>query len=199
MLEVASERVADLVPDEAAYVKAYAALPLWRRKRCDAMRFAEGRYRSAAAGVLLGRLCAAQGIVFPRIEAGYGEFGKPFFPTLPDFHFSLSHSSERVMAAVSDRPVGCDVECVRKLTPGLVEAGLAADELAYVASYPEGPERVRAFGRLWVRKESVVKATGTGFSVEPKSFSVLGPDFPSGLRLRDFDFGDGSLGAVAFG
>lgn len=198
MLEIASERVADLVPDEAAYAKAYAALPLWRRRKCDAQRFAAGRIRSAAAGVLLGRLCAARGLDFARLEVLEDNFGKPRFETVPDIHFSLSHARDRVMAAVSDRPVGCDVESVRKLTPGLAELCLTAEELARLATLPEGAERQREFCRLWVRKESVVKATGTGFSVDPSSFSVLGPRFPQGLRIRDFDFRDGSFGAVAF-
>lgn len=197
MLEVASARVADLVPDEAAYARAYAALPLWRRRKCDAHRSAAGRFESAAAGLLLLRLAARVGHDLSALDAVEGADGKPAYPTLPGFHFSLSHAKDRVLVAVSDRPVGCDVERVRAPSPELLAACLApAERAAWDRGAFAAPEAA-AFIRLWVRKESVVKARGTGFAVDPNTVEVLSDLLPGGLRLHDVDFGDGTLGAVA--
>ena len=38
-------RVADLLPDDAAYESAYSRLPTWRRRKCDALRFLPDRRR----------------------------------------------------------------------------------------------------------------------------------------------------------
>ena len=45
--------------------------------------------------------------------------GKPLFPGLDDHWFSLSHSGGIALCALSDRPVGVDVELVRPRRPGL--------------------------------------------------------------------------------
>ena len=39
--------------------------------------------------------------------------GKPFFPARQDVHFSLSHSRTHVMCALSNKPVGVDIESPR--------------------------------------------------------------------------------------
>ena len=193
-LLVRSVRVAELLPDDVAYERAMSVLPDWRRRKCESFRFPDDRRRSVAAWLLLRPLLVERGIDADVQAVRENEFGKPEFVDLPDVRFSISHSGERVMAAVSDSPVGCDVEKLAPIRDDVVEACLTSDELDFLKTLPEGLERDREFCRLWVRKESYVKACGRGLSMEPKSFSVL-PGKMTG-DFRDFDFGDGYLGCA---
>lgn len=93
-----------------------------------------------------------------RIDEIYcGENGKP---TVQGLHFNLSHSGGKVALAVSDAPVGCDIETL-KPAPLVIERKFSAAEREYLSSF-FGEERDRAFFRLWTAKESYIKMTGEG-------------------------------------
>lgn len=77
--------------------------------------------------------------------------GKPYFPEQPDWQFSLSHTRGFVLAAVSEKPVGADVQ----LRDGRGER-LAGRLMS---------EREREqfdFYELWSLRESLYKLTGEG-------------------------------------
>ena len=77
--------------------------------------------------------------------------GRPYFPAWPKRHFSISHTKTHVLVAVSNFPVGADIETRRPISPLLI--GKLTDE------------RERAdfeFFDLWVLRESLFKLTGTG-------------------------------------
>ena len=188
--------VAAVLPDEGAFAAAYAALPEWRRRKCDAFRFDADRRRSVAAWELLRRMLAEKGIKAETLSVTENEFGKPAFDPALGVHFSLSHAGERVMAAVDDGPVGCDVERIAPFDEIVARACLTDEELAWVGCQPPGLARDRAFFRLWVRKEAYVKAVGRGLGIKPRSFSVLSGKSPLGWRFRDLDFPDGYLGCA---
>ena len=87
------------------------------------------------------------GIRMPGIEKT--KTGKPYFPDRPDIHFSLSHTKTHVLAAVSETPVGADVETMRPVRQGTAERVCSPGEL-----------RAFDFLELWVLKESYVKLSG---------------------------------------
>ena len=96
-----------------------------------------------------------------RFSMEYGEHGKPFVTGRPDVHFNISHCRSAIAVAVSDRPVGIDVESFRKLSDGLIRRTMNSTESdAILAS--DNPER--EFARLWTRKEAVFKLMGTGIT-----------------------------------
>lgn len=77
--------------------------------------------------------------------------GRPFFPGLEGHWFSLSHSGGLALCALSDGPVGVDVELVRPRRPELPRRLLGRAELArFDGSWEE-------FFRLWTLKESWCK------------------------------------------
>ena len=190
-----SARVADLLPDDAAYESAYSRLPTWRRRKCDAFRFPADRRRSVAVWLLLRQMLAERGLGADSLSVSDNAFGKPAFDLRTGLHFSLSHAGDRVMAAVSDAEVGCDVERIVPVDGGMLRAVLCEAERACLAAL-SGAARDRAFIRLWVRKESYVKAVGRGMDIDPAAFSALERPPTSGWTWRDFDCGDGHLGCV---
>ena len=191
-------RIRDLLPDGAAFAAALAELPDWRRRKCDALVREADRRRSVAAWLLLRRLLAEEGVRAETLSVSENGFGKPAFDALPDVHFSVSHSDDRVMAAVFVRPVGCDVERIASADGAVVRAALSPGERAALADLPAGPDRDRAFTRLWVRKECLAKAIGRGLSDGPAALEVPADGDLPDWAFRDFDWGDGSLGCVCW-
>ena len=94
--------------------------------------------------------------------------GKPFLPD--GAPFNLSHSGDYVVFATAARPVGVDIERIRKER---------FEALARVAFHPEECAALRAaqdqtsvFFALWTLKESYMKADGRGFSMGSKGFEI---------------------------
>lgn len=94
----------------------------------------------------------------PICDIRFGKNGKPFFAQGHVF-FSISHSRGVCAAAVSDRPVGVDVEiCREDYKQSMVEKCLTTSEKRLF----DGD-----FTKLWCRKESVAKMTGEGMNGYP--------------------------------
>jgi 4'-phosphopantetheinyl transferase len=94
--------------------------------------------------------------------------GKPYLPDRPGIHYNISHSGTYGVCALSDAPVGVDVELVRPLRRAVAQRFFTDVEQEFLAQRP--PEE---FFRLWTRKESFTKALGKGLSLPLNSFSVL--------------------------
>ena len=138
-----------------------ALLELSPERREQALRYRHelGRRQCALAYLLLKRaLHEGYGITGnPRFN--YGEQGKPLLADYPDIHFSLSHCREAVACAVSDRPVGIDVESIGRYREQLAAYTMSEDERAAIAA-AASPEV--AFTRLWTMKEALLKCSGQG-------------------------------------
>ena len=176
---------------------ALASLPDWRRRKAASFRFDADRRRSVAVWMLLRQMLSGMGLDADSLPVTEDEFGKSAFDPSLGIHFNLSHAGERVMAAVSDRPVGCDVERIVPFDEAVARECLTDRELATVKRAQPGSDRDKAFIRLWVRKEACVKAVGRGLGIGLKSVSVLPGESPQDWSFHGFDFADGHLGCVA--
>ena len=87
----------------------------------------------------------------------YDSKGKPLLQGHPDIHFSLSHCHEAVAVAVSDRPVGIDIETTGHYSAEVARRVMNDDEMREIEASAQ-PEV--AFTRLWTMKESLYKLTG---------------------------------------
>ncbi|OII61500.1 hypothetical protein BJP40_05125 [Streptomyces sp. CC53] len=139
-------------------------------ERDRAARHPAGQQRDdyLAAHVLV-RLCAARylgvdpaTLVLGQHCTGCGgeDHGRPFLRGLPGVGVSLSHTRGAVAAAAGHGPVGVDVEDAAGavFSPRVAARVLAPAELSAVRA---DPDPARAFLRLWVRKESLVKVGAT--------------------------------------
>lgn len=148
------------------------------------------RRRDYLAAHVLVRLCAApltgtspDTLVLAQHcdDCGGDDHGRPYLPEHPGIHVSLSHTTGAVAAAAGTDPVGVDVE---DATAAVFDARVAARVLApaELAAVRADPDPARAFLRVWVRKEALVKV----------GISTLG-------RLRELDLTDAaSLPGLSF-
>lgn len=88
--------------------------------------------------------------------------GKPYFAEL-DLFFSISHAEDTVAVALSDSPVGIDVEFIdtKRDTASLSRRFFAPEEHKSI-SESTCPED--AFFALWTKKEALSKISGKGLS-----------------------------------
>lgn len=89
----------------------------------------------------------------------YGEHGKPSIVGHPEIHFNLSHCRKGVICAISDQPVGVDIEEIGRYKDSLVNYTMNEDEAKSIntSSRPD-----IAFVSLWTMKEAYLKLIGTG-------------------------------------
>lgn len=114
------------------------------------------------------------------------EKGKPFFAGKADMHFSLSHTKSHVLVAVSEYPVGADIEALRPVREG--------SERLF------SPEMLADFGYFggWTLREAVFKLRGEG-KLRSMDIRFLEGEIATpydGVKCRRYDM-DGCAIAVA--
>lgn len=101
----------------------------------------------------------------PLPELAAGERGKPWFPSCPQYHFNLSHSGCFALCALSDQPVGVDIQEMRAVwRPSLVERTCSPEERAWLSSLGD---RGEDFAQLWALKESGASRRATVCPTRP--------------------------------
>lgn len=105
----------------------------------------------------------------------YGEHGKPSIIGHEDIHFNLSHCKTAVACAISDKPIGIDIESIRPAKETVIRYAMNDAETQRIM---ESSNPDLEFTRLWTMKESVLKLTGEGINDDMKN--VLASD-----NLRD--------------
>ena len=126
----------------------------------------------------LGRALESLGV--GRIEKR--ENGEPYLPNSPYF-ISFSHKDEVAVAALSDSPIGVDVENV--LIPRNVQ------RLSRLFHESEAPESLYDFYRLWTSKEAIGKREGTGITTELLKQKTT--------DVRHLEYGDYLIGVAGTG
>lgn len=170
----------DEFSDPELYRRAYELLSAERQERVDAHRFASDRRLSLGAGLLLRAGLRRYGITAPQLCAG--EHGKPCLADRETPQFNLSHSGSIAVLALSERPVGVDVERCRTFQDALLRRVFSPEELQ---NAPEtAPERY--YTQLWTVKESVMKHFGTGLMLDPRKIRIL-PDRPITVSCEGYD------------
>lgn len=85
------------------------------------------------------------------------ENGKPRFPCVHGIYVSISHSQNYGAAAISDRPIGIDVEELCPLDEkkkAVLDRFFENEDISAAKNDPSG----REFCRFWTRREAAFKA-----------------------------------------
>lgn len=143
-----------------------------RRRRAERFNFQADALRCLAAEALLRHaLYEVHGLELAAAPLSAGRHGKPRLQGHPGIHFSISHSGSWVVCAIDSRPVGIDVEDVRRRTATAARSIMGEEELQHYCSL--GPaQRNDYFYRLWTLKESTLKALGIGLRVDPRQVKI---------------------------
>ncbi len=97
------------------------------------------------------------------------------------YHFNVSHSGDYVACALSDQPVGIDIQECRTVRDEVVQRFFAAAEQQDLAACTE-TDRANRILSYWVLKESYVKMLGKGLTYLRKGcFLEIG----SSIRMHD--------------
>ena len=92
------------------------------------------------------------------------EYGKPYLQDNP-LYFNVSHSGEYLAIAVSESPVGIDIQGQKLIKDGMFKKVVQLEETLLI-----GENRQKDFLRLWALKESFVKAEGKGLRIALKDY-----------------------------
>ena len=149
--------------DPQQWLELLPTLPEHRQSKALACRQDADRVRNAGAGWLLQNSLLLAGIPVADQVFVNNPWGKPRLAGREDLHFSLSHSGHWAVCALSDLPVGVDVEAPR-CTPAVARRFFHPEELTSEDSV--------FLTRLWTAKEAFVKSLGRGLTIPLDSFLV---------------------------
>lgn len=147
-----------------------------------------------SAYLLLHKACEELGLNECDSDIATDAYGKPYFAKRTDKYFNISHSHERVMCAIGDVPVGCDVQKIEDKSERALKIAkrfFTKEEFEKLMSVEEKGERNAFFFRMWTLKESYIKCVGGGLAIPLDSFSVLEGRTPDGFSLHSFVHSDG--------
>ena len=145
----------------------------WRRYRFNRPKREFALCRAALRSVLCSRLdCDNRQLTF-----GASEHGKPFAlvdGVATSASFNVSHSGGHGLIAFAwERRVGIDVEerVTRQDLDGIITTVFGEEERVQFAT-KSGHQKLHLFFTLWTLKEALIKALGTGFSLDPSRFQI---------------------------
>lgn len=141
------------------------ALPEWRRLQALRHKHRRGQAECALSYLLLCKGLREMGLELQPTFV-YGENGKPSLKELPHVHFNLSHCKEAVACAISDKPIGVDIETLGRYSERLAQYTMNEKELEEIN---QAEDRDVAFTRLWTMKEATMKLTGEGIGTNVRN------------------------------
>jgi len=156
--------------DTRCFQRLYDRVSPERRAKADRMRFEKDKCLSLGAGALLEAALAAEGVSDRTMTVAHD--GKPRLKHEQNVRFNLSHSGTKVMCAVSDSEIGCDVEQIKEPDMKIAKRFFHPAEYEALMQCRDA-ERRALFFRYWTLKESFMKATGLGFQLPLDAFCII--------------------------
>lgn len=113
--------------------------------------------------------------------------GKPYLPGR-EIEFSLAHTDGAALIALSDHPIGVDIENTQR-TVRIAAPRRAALIATAAALLPETPlpqhDGSESFIQAWVRLEATAKATGDGLGPLLSRAGVFGPQNGADIKANE--------------
>lgn len=106
------------------------------------------------------------------IEFSTNNYGKPFFKNNQYYYFNVSHTRNMIAVAISNNPVGVDVEKIGEIDLGIAKRFFTENELNYIEESQDNT--YERFFEIWTKKEAYIKYIDKGLSVTLNSFDVTG-------------------------
>lgn len=165
-----------------------ASLPFGEgeKLRLSAIKNQEYKNSSLSALLCLHELLTVSGEAQNDLSICRTPGGKPYF-ALRDLFFSISHAKDTVAVALSDTPVGIDIEFIdeRRDILSLSRRFFAPDEHKALSETAGSP--LDDFFALWTKKEALAKITGEGLAAICRADKL---DKSYGFSLFSLNVGD---------
>lgn len=148
MGQMTLEKVRDLLPMVS------------EQRREEALRYKHlfGQFTCLQSYVMLRQMLEELGLTHPFVFER-NEHGKPFLKEHPEIHFNISHCKKGIAVAISDTPVGIDIESYRHPSESLLRHTMNDTECADILGYYMPEQR---FTEYWTKKEAAFKLQSTG-------------------------------------
>lgn len=187
------------IPNVLAEIRKYYGQLLSDEEKIKANRFrllADIERFSTARVILKLLLKNLSGACIDEIVLELSKNGKPSFRNV---EFNLTHSGEYVLIAISNKPVGIDIEIPENNFDfsTILAHSFGSDEINYIN---KSDDRRECFLTLWTRKEALLKATGEGLIDDLPTISVLNNTIKrmdSTYNLHSFKINDTDIASVA--
>jgi 4'-phosphopantetheinyl transferase len=144
----------------------FSNMPQERQEKLGRIRHQAGKCQSLGAWALADRgfrMLCGKGLA--ETELVYGPQGKPMLKD-GGLHFSLSHSGAYALAAFAPVAIGCDIQKREEKKSGVAKRFFAEQERQRLR---DGED----FTRIWTKKESFLKLSGKGMSMDLTCFDVF--------------------------
>lgn len=134
----------------------------------------KSRFYQNKANKLLGDIlvryliCKNTNLTNNELKFSQNEFGKPYLVN-QHMHFNISHSKNIVAVAISDTPIGIDIENIKIRT---FELDIAKKYFC-PNEYDAIINKQHSFTSIWTKKESYIKFMGEGLKIPLNSFDVF--------------------------
>ncbi|MBW1605169.1 4'-phosphopantetheinyl transferase superfamily protein [Lactobacillus sp. Sy-1] len=125
----------------------------------------------------------------PRLKSGASEY-------------NIANSYDKVVLAISDQPVGVDLEKLRPYDYHRIHRAFRSEELAYLAQLT-GEQQIWATFKIWTIKEAVLKLVGMGIPGGIRSMQIDLTTFAhanrygQSIRLEPLYVGTDYVGTIA--
>lgn len=158
---------------DAEYKKWYSIIDAERRQQIDRLRSVNSKKQVVAGEMLLRKAVAKRyGILEETIRFRKNKYGKPYAVGL-QVEFSISHSGGVVACALSDTPVGIDVEVIRPIDMHVARFICTSNDLKFLFGHMPAEWEfsettdcniLTRFFKIWTAKEAFFKRNGTGIT-----------------------------------
>lgn len=178
--------------------KGYELVSKKRKEKIDFYRFDKDKKLSCGVYLLLMKLLNEEDIAKPIIKTE--KYGKAYITNYENIHFNVSHSRNMICCAISDKPVGTDIE----FNDSTIDLNIAKNYFfnSEYENIMKSSKPTDEFFNYWVLKESYMKYTGLGFNLDLDSFEILIDDKitlkndKNNLKFSLFDVGKYKLGVA---
>lgn len=169
MLEWAYTNISSITNVEYTYY--YSLMDIKKQKKVTTYKYDKDKKRTLAGEMLARRMISTYCNVVPEeISFETGCYGKSNAKHL-NVEFNISHSEEMVVCAISDKPVGIDVEMIRPIGTNILRKLCTDVDLEYI--FDNGTitnnipcnfddQQLCRFYEVWTAKEAYFKCVGTG-------------------------------------
>jgi len=133
----------------------------------------EDKIRTLIGEILIRTIIVKQlGIKNENIRFEKNRYGKPHLKEYPMINFNISHSGDFVVCATHNKPIGIDIEEIKKIEyENISKNFFALSEFNYIIKQKIDIQ-LSKFYEIWTLKESYIKCCGQGLSIPLKSFSI---------------------------